>query len=100
MKVILSPTKILGIILEACFIFVISYVLYKFLNNYMTTTETLYVYGLIGFLLSFKLENKIDRIVVIVFILALLSPMPYWLFGVGVYFLYIFAYNGVLRIKP
>jgi hypothetical protein len=65
----------------------------------MTSLETLFVYGIVGFLLSFKLENKIDRIIVIILALAFLSPMPYWLFALGVYCLYRFSYSGALRIK-
>jgi hypothetical protein len=65
----------------------------------MTDVETLFIYGLIGFLVSFKLENKIDRILVVVFCVAFLSPLPYWLFFIGIHALYRFAYNGSLRLK-
>lgn len=65
----------------------------------MTTMETLFVYGLLGLVISWKLEKKIDRILVVIFMVAFLSPLPYMLFTVGIYGVYRLAYNGIFRIK-
>lgn len=99
MKTTLSFNKVFHFIVEISTVIFVSYVLYQFLGDKMTSFETLCIYGVIGFLLSFKLENKIDRIIVILLALAFLSPMPYWFFTVGVYCLYRFSYSGALRIK-
>lgn len=99
MKTALSFNKVVYSVFEIGSVILVSYVLYRFLGEKMTSLETLFVYGIVGFLLSFKLENKIDRIIVIILALAFLSPMPYGLFALGVYCLYRFSYSGALRIK-
>lgn len=74
-----------------------SYVMHRFLSNHMTAVETLFMYGLLGFLMSGTLDNKIEKILPVLLAVAFLSVLPYTTFTVGIFLLYWFIFRKAVK---
>lgn len=89
----------LFLIVEIALVAGISYILHKFLYGHMTAVETLFIYGLLGFLISDTLDNKIERIFAVLVAIAFLSVLPYTIFTIGILLLYWFVFRKPIKAK-
>lgn len=76
-----------------------SYVMHRFLSNHMTAVEILFMYGLLGFLMSGTLDNKIEKILPVLLAVAFLSVLPYTTFTIGIFLIYLFVFRKLIKAK-
>lgn len=80
----------LGILFELLVVLLISYIVHRFVYGYMTSLETLFVYGFIGFLIYVNnILEKLEQIAVFLIAVALFSTLPYGGFAFAMICIYL-----------